>query len=31
MKWLDLRSCPGCGYDFATDEGQKGCHYYDCP
>ncbi|MGH2655536.1 MAG: hypothetical protein ACRDIZ_02355 [Actinomycetota bacterium] len=31
MSWLDFRSCPGCGYDFATDGGQKGCHYYDCP
>lgn len=29
--WQDFRACPGCGYDFATDEGERSCHYFDCP
>lgn len=29
--WLEFRQCPGCGYDVATDEGEKSCHYHDCP
>lgn len=30
-RWEEFRSCPGCGYDFATGEGVPSCHYYDCP
>ena len=30
-KWEGFRPCSGCGWDFATGEGQPGCHYYDCP
>lgn len=26
-----FRQCPGCGYDFATGEGVRGCNYFDCP
>lgn len=26
-----FRQCPSCSYDFATGEGQRGCHYYECP
>jgi hypothetical protein len=26
-----FQQCPLCTYDFATGEGQKGCHYYECP
>jgi hypothetical protein len=26
-----FRQCPQCSYDFATGEGQRGCHYYECP
>ncbi|HEX6207004.1 MAG TPA: hypothetical protein VF058_01465 [Actinomycetota bacterium] len=29
--WLEFRQCPGCGFDPATTEGEKGCHYFDCP
>jgi len=29
--WLEFRQCPGCGYDFVRDEGEKGCAYHDCP
>lgn len=29
--WMEFRQCPGCGYDFATGEGEKGCSYYECP
>lgn len=28
---MSFRQCPGCGYDFLTGEGEKGCHYYGCP
>ena len=28
---LDFEQCPGCGFDFATGEGQRSCHYYECP
>ena len=31
MRWQEFRQCPGCGFDFATGEGEKGCHYYECP
>jgi hypothetical protein len=30
-RWEEFRQCPGCGYDIATDEGEKACHMYDCP
>lgn len=23
--------CEHCNYDFRTDEGERGCHYYSCP
>jgi hypothetical protein len=26
-----FRTCEHCDYDFATDEGERGCHYYGCP
>ena len=29
--WEDFRKCPGCGYDFATGEGERSCHWGDCP
>jgi hypothetical protein len=29
-RWESFRTCAGCGYDFATGEGEKGCHEYDC-
>jgi ssDNA-binding Zn-finger/Zn-ribbon topoisomerase 1 len=28
---LRFRQCPSCSYDLATREGERGCHYYDCP
>lgn len=28
---LEFRQCSWCAYDFATDEGERGCHHYDCP
>lgn len=30
-RWEDFRQCRGCGYDFATGEGERGCNYFDCP
>lgn len=30
-KWEEFRKCAGCGYDFATGEGEKACRYYECP
>lgn len=29
-RWEEFRKCQGCGYDFATGEGEKACNYYDC-
>ena len=26
-----FHQCELCAYDFAHDEGERGCHYYDCP
>jgi rubredoxin len=23
--------CELCSYDFRTDEGERSCHYYECP
>ena len=28
---LAFRQCEWCSYDFRTDEGERGCHYYECP
>ena len=28
---LDFQQCEACTYDFATGEGEKSCHYYECP
>lgn len=28
---LQFQPCPSCGYDFATGEGERACHYYACP
>lgn len=27
----EFRTCELCEYDFRTDEGERGCHYYQCP
>jgi hypothetical protein len=29
-RWEKFRNCPGCGYDFATGEGEQSCNYYEC-
>ncbi|MFP4635101.1 MAG: hypothetical protein ACLFRD_04495 [Nitriliruptoraceae bacterium] len=26
-----FQQCEACTYDFATGEGEKNCHYYECP
>lgn len=26
-----FRTCELCSYDFRNDEGERGCHYYECP
>lgn len=26
-----FHQCEGCGYDFLTDEGERGCHWGECP
>jgi hypothetical protein len=26
-----FRRCEQCSYDFRTDEGERACHYYECP
>jgi hypothetical protein len=28
---LAFRQCPFCDYDIATGEGERGCHYGECP
>lgn len=28
---LDFRQCAFCAFDLATGEGERACHYYDCP
>jgi rubredoxin len=28
---VTFRQCPQCTYDFATGEGERSCHYYECP
>ena len=30
-KWEAFRQCPGCGFDFATGEGERSCSWGDCP
>ncbi len=30
-RWEGFRKCPGCGYDFATGEGERSCSWGDCP
>ncbi len=31
VRWIEFESCPHCGWNFATDEGDRGCSYGDCP
>lgn len=26
-----FHQCALCSYDFRTDEGDRGCHYFECP
>ena len=26
-----FHTCEHCSFDFATDEGERNCHYYECP
>lgn len=28
---LAFQQCPHCALDLATGEGERGCHYYECP
>jgi hypothetical protein len=28
---MAFRQCELCGLDLATGEGDRGCHYYECP
>jgi hypothetical protein len=28
---LSFRQCPDCSFDFITGEGERSCHYGDCP
>ncbi len=30
-RMLDFQQCEACTYDFATGEGERDCHYYECP
>jgi hypothetical protein len=30
-KALAFHQCPFCSYDLTTGEGERSCHYYDCP
>jgi hypothetical protein len=30
-RWEGFSQCPGCGYDFATGEGERSCSWGDCP
>jgi hypothetical protein len=29
--WEGFRQCPGCGFDFASGEGERSCSWGDCP
>jgi hypothetical protein len=31
QKALAFHQCPACAYDLSTGEGERACHYYDCP
>ncbi|HTG46866.1 MAG TPA: hypothetical protein VK646_04350 [Actinomycetota bacterium] len=30
-RWMRFDKCPGCGFDIGTGEGQRSCHWVDCP
>ncbi len=30
-RWKAFRQCPGCGFDFASGEGERSCSWGDCP
>ena len=30
-RWEGFRHCPGCGFDFATGDGERSCSWGDCP
>ena len=30
-RWEGFRQCPGCGFDFATGEGERSCSWGECP
>jgi hypothetical protein len=30
-RWEGFRQCPGCGFDFASGEGERSCSWGDCP
>jgi hypothetical protein len=30
-KWVDFATCPHCGLDLGTGEGERGCAWGDCP
>lgn len=30
-KVLAFQTCELCSYDFHTDEGERGCDYFECP
>ncbi|MBI4260323.1 MAG: hypothetical protein HY658_07125 [Actinobacteria bacterium] len=30
-RWQDFRTCPTCGLDLATGEGERGCAWGECP
>jgi hypothetical protein len=30
-RWEGFRTCPGCGYDIGTGEGQRSCAWGECP
>ena len=30
-RWEAFRQCPGCGFDFASGEGERSCSWGDCP
>lgn len=29
--WQGFRKCPGCGFDLATGDGERGCSWGACP
>jgi hypothetical protein len=30
-RWEGFRQCPGCGFDFASGDGERSCSWGDCP